>query len=76
MRPVSYTHLDVYKRQPKGVRLETPEEIATEARRIYVQAGLTHAMPPANVSFIEPEERAKIVAWYRAATEDGTGLGG
>jgi len=61
---------------PKGVRLETPEEIATEARRIYVQAGLTHAMPPANVSFIEPEERAKIVAWYRAATEDGTGLGG
>jgi len=61
---------------PKGVRLETPEEIATEARRIYVQAGLTHAMPPANVSFIEPEERAKIVAWYKAAAEGSEGLGG
>ncbi len=53
---------------PKGVRLETPNEIAHEAERIYIQAGVTHAMPPVNLSFIEPEERAKIVAWYRAAT--------
>ena len=52
---------------PKGIRLETPEEIANMAREIYVQAGLSHAMPPANVSYIEPEERAKIVAWYRGA---------
>jgi uncharacterized membrane protein len=56
---------------PKGVRLETPEEIATLARMIYLQAGVTHAMPPANVSYIEPEERAKIVAWYRGATMGG-----
>jgi uncharacterized membrane protein len=57
---------------PKGVILETPDQIAREARRIYLQAGLTNAMPPANVSFIEPEERAKIVAWYRsAARSDG-----
>ncbi len=56
---------------PKGVRLETANEIAHEAERIYIQAGVTHAMPPANVSFIEPEERAKIVAWYRAATGRG-----
>ncbi|MCX8507733.1 MAG: urate hydroxylase PuuD [Rhodobacteraceae bacterium] len=53
---------------PKGVLLETPEEIANAARRIYVQAGVTHAMPPANVSFIEPEERARIVSWYRSVT--------
>jgi uncharacterized membrane protein len=52
---------------PKGLRLETEAQIATEARRIYLQAGLSHAMPPANVSYIEPEERAKIVAWYQAA---------
>ena len=52
---------------PKGVILETPEEIANSARRIYIQAGLTHAMPPANASYMEPEERAKIVAWVRAA---------
>jgi uncharacterized membrane protein len=57
---------------PKGVILETPDQIAREARRIYLQAGLTNAMPPANVSFIEPEERARIVAWYRsAARPDG-----
>ena len=52
---------------PKGVVLETPAQIAHEARRIYVQAGLTHAMPPANLSFIEPEERAAIRRWYESA---------
>lgn len=53
---------------PKGVRLETEAQIARQAREIYLQAGLTHAMPPANLSYMEPAERAKIVAWYRAAT--------
>jgi uncharacterized membrane protein len=52
---------------PKGVLLETPEQIANAARRIYIQSGLTHAMPPANASFMEPDERQKIVAWVRAA---------
>ncbi|MEE9388301.1 MAG: urate hydroxylase PuuD [Paracoccaceae bacterium] len=52
---------------PKGVRLETEAQIARLARDIYLQAGLSNAMPPANLSFIEPVERAKIVAWYRAA---------
>jgi len=52
---------------PKGVRLETAEQIATQARLVYVQAGLSHAMPPGNLSYMEPEERAKIVAWYQAA---------
>ncbi|SEQ75215.1 urate hydroxylase PuuD [Thalassovita taeanensis] len=55
---------------PKGVRLETEAQIARHARQIYLQAGLTHAMPPANLSFIEPAERAQIVAWYRAAMAD------
>lgn len=50
---------------PKGVRLETDAQIALRAREIYVQAGLTNAMPPANASWMEPEERRKIVAWYR-----------
>ena len=57
---------------PKGVLLETPEQIAAEARRIYVQAGLTHAMPPANLSFIEPAERAAIVNWFESATRSGS----
>ena len=53
---------------PKGVRLETEHQIANAAREIYLQAGLTDAMPPANLSFMRPEERARIVAWYEAAT--------
>ncbi|MGB3146683.1 MAG: urate hydroxylase PuuD [Paracoccaceae bacterium] len=54
---------------PKGVLLETPDEIAALAREIYLQAGVTHAMPPANASYIEPDERAKIVAWFQAVTQ-------
>jgi uncharacterized membrane protein len=52
---------------PKGVILETEQQVAQHAREIYLQAGVTHAMPPANVSFIEPQERARIVQWYEAA---------
>ncbi|MFN6924763.1 MAG: urate hydroxylase PuuD [Tabrizicola sp.] len=55
---------------PKGVVLETEAQIAHEARRIYLQAGLTHAMPPGNVSWMEPAERAVIVRWYRAQAGD------
>ena len=51
---------------PKGVVLETEKDIVREARRIYEQAGLTRAMPPANASFMEPEERAAIVLWFQA----------
>ena len=51
---------------PKGVHLETPAEIAGAARRIYLQAGVSHAMPPGNLTYIEPSERAQIVAWFRA----------
>jgi len=50
---------------PKGVVLETATQVAQEARRIYMQAGITHAMPPANLSYMEADERAKIVAWFQ-----------
>ncbi len=52
---------------PKGVHLETEADVARHGREIYLQAGVSHAMPPANLSFIEPEERARIVQWYRGA---------
>ena len=52
---------------PRGVFLETPADIARAARDIYVQSGLTDAMPPANVSFMEREERARIIRWFRQA---------
>ncbi len=54
-------------RAPKGVLLETDAEIAAHAREIYLQAGRSHAMPPGNVTGIEPVERRQIVEWYRAA---------
>ncbi len=56
---------------PKGVVLETPAQIAAQAKRIYVQAGLTHAMPPANLSYIEPAEREAIILWFRSAQAGG-----
>ena len=56
---------------PKGVVLETPAQIAHEARRIYLQSGVTHAMPPANLSYMEPGERAAIVRWFRQAGAGG-----
>ncbi|MBT9384140.1 urate hydroxylase PuuD [Pseudooceanicola sp. CBS1P-1] len=54
---------------PKGVRLDTDAQIARNARMIYLEAGLSHAMPPANVSFMEDAERKKIRDWYAAATK-------
>jgi uncharacterized membrane protein len=58
-------------RPPKGVILESPEQIAAAARRIYAQAGVSHAMPPANLSYMEPQERAAIVRWFEGAGQSG-----
>src|SRR5690606_6158838 len=55
-------------RPPKGVVLETDAEIAAHAREIYLQAGRSHAMPPGNVTSMEPAERRAIIDWYRRAT--------
>ncbi|MGH1464979.1 MAG: urate hydroxylase PuuD [Cognatishimia sp.] len=53
-------------RAPKSIYLETQGEIAMNAHAIYLHAGLSDAMPPANVSWMEAKERAAIVAWYGA----------
>ncbi|WP_050603129.1 urate hydroxylase PuuD [Ruegeria sp. 6PALISEP08] len=52
---------------PKGVLLETEADIARNAQQIYLQAGVTHAMPPANVTYMEPEDRQAIIRWVRNA---------
>ena len=52
---------------PKKVLLETEEQIARHARDIYLQAGRSNAMPPANVSWMEEKERALILKWYEEA---------
>jgi uncharacterized membrane protein len=49
---------------PKNVRFETEDDVLRHARAIYLQAGVTHAMPPANVAFMEPGERRLIADWY------------
>ena len=61
---------------PKGVVLETPAQIAHEARRIYMQAGVSHAMPPANLSYMEQSERDQIIRWFRAAEKGASGIEG
>ncbi|WP_170587739.1 urate hydroxylase PuuD [Ruegeria arenilitoris] len=52
---------------PKGVLLETEGDIARNAEQIYLQAGVSHAMPPANITYMEPEDREAIIRWFRNA---------
>jgi uncharacterized membrane protein len=48
---------------PKGVMLETPEQVMRQAGAIEAQAVRTHAMPPNNITLMEPEERRLLAAW-------------
>ena len=50
---------------PKGVFLETPGDVARHASAIYLQAGVSHAMPPPNAVQMNDDARAAIVAWVR-----------
>ncbi|MEL6585058.1 MAG: urate hydroxylase PuuD [Pseudomonadota bacterium] len=59
---------------PKGVHLETEADIAHHAKSIYLQAGVSHAMPPATMGRLTPEDRAVLIKWYQAG-RDGEGLG-
>jgi uncharacterized membrane protein len=47
---------------PKGVRLDTPDEIRRHARDIEINAVLSHAMPPGNITRISDEDRQRIGA--------------
>ncbi|MGI9433692.1 MAG: urate hydroxylase PuuD [Geminicoccaceae bacterium] len=48
---------------PKGVLLETPAQIRLQASAINAQSVRTHAMPPSNITEMEPIERATLAAW-------------
>ena len=50
---------------PKNIVLETESDVARHADQIYLQAGLSHAMPPPNAVEMDAESRAMIVAWVR-----------
>ena len=55
---------------PKGVVLETRGDVARQAKQIFLQSGVSHAMPPPNAVQMDDEYRRDIVAWYRAASEN------
>lgn len=55
---------------PKAVYLETDKDIAQAAKGIYLQAAISHAMPPANVTYIDEEERRLIALWYNASVSE------
>jgi uncharacterized membrane protein len=60
---------DGIHRTPKHVFLETTADITQHAKAIYLQSGVSHAMPPANVSWMEEDERVSIRQWYRNAMD-------
>jgi uncharacterized membrane protein len=54
---------------PKGVFLETSDDIVRHKHAILVQAALSHAMPPNNLAFIEPEERQALFDWAKGPAQ-------
>jgi uncharacterized membrane protein len=51
---------------PKGVVLETPEQIRLQAKAIGLQSVYTRAMPPGNITELPDEERQVLAAWIAA----------
>ena len=60
---------DGIRRAPKHIYLETEFDITAEAGAVFLQSAASHAMPPANVTWMEEGERAQIRRWFRNATE-------
>lgn len=54
---------------PNGVYLETPADVARHAGQIYLQAGISHAMPPPSAVLMDAASRAAIADWVRAARD-------
>lgn len=50
---------------PKNVYLETSADILAQAKAIYLHSAVSHAMPPANITYMEVGERALIRRWYQ-----------
>jgi uncharacterized membrane protein len=48
---------------PRGVMLNSPESVARNKVLIRIQAVITHAMPPNNLTEITPEERRVLAEW-------------
>lgn len=55
---------------PKGVVLETPDQIHRNATAIAMQSVLTEAMPPGNITQISEDERLLLAAWIAAGAPE------
>ncbi len=53
---------------PKGILLETEAQIARAAQTIYLQSGISHAMPPGSTVLMDDQARQQIITWFRSAT--------
>lgn len=60
---------------PKGVRLDDPAAIRRHAPLIRLQAVLTDAMPPGNVTGITAQERRTLAVWAEAVGTEAVGAG-
>lgn len=49
---------------PKGIHLETEEEVLKMASEIYWQSAASWAMPPGNIIWLEDEERVLLSEWH------------
>ena len=49
---------------PKGIHLETEEEVLKMADEIYWQSAASWAMPPGNIIWLEDEERVLLSEWH------------
>ena len=54
---------------PAGVMFDTPQEISTNAERLYQQAVVLKAMPLGNVTKMTPDEREKIASWFSSGKQ-------
>ena len=66
---------------PNGVVLENEADVLRHFNEIYWQSVASHAMPPGNVIWLEPEERALLGQWRRMllgrpGAPDGAGVSG
>jgi len=54
---------------PKGILLETPDQIVANAAAIRAQAVASHAMPLGNLTGMTDDERARLAAWIDAGAK-------
>ncbi len=55
---------------PKGIRLDDPATIKLHAKMIAINAALSSAMPPGNVTEMTLDERQVLAAWVAAGAPD------